>query len=670
MIRLLQKTFSKHLGLSTGFALLCTVLLTILFPSVASAHAILLSSNPAQDAVLHTAPTQVQMWFSEALNPGLSTVQVMNGAQRRVDNRDVHVNSLDDKEMDATLQANLQPDVYVVLWRTDSADDGYVLLGSFTFTIARADGTIPQATASSTAGNAYAGDGGTLNAPSIFNLLAVTLVELGAIFWVGAQLWCNFVLSTSEETSDEARNVNQRTERRFERRFSVPTLILLLVANLGVLYGQSLVLTSGDWVSAFSPSLLIGQITGGRFGTYWIARMVVILLALVLGLFMAFRSNRPLWLNQTLPLINLFLGAMLFIAITMSGHAAAVNAVFVPYSVIVDWVHLLASALWVGGMIYILLIYLPVLKPLPVEKRVSSLLTVLPLYSPLAIAGVVLMAITGPLSTTFHLTSIDEFFMTAYGRTLLIKILLVGVLLMTSTYHVFWLRPRLKKEFRKYSYAKGQLAKAQKSEVEEEGTHQGEVLSSDEVLSGDRERRDKQIRHQVKLREERITKKENLLTSVLSWEPWVGVAVIVCVGLMNVFAGTLTSAVSTPVQTQQQPGTTAAQPFNGTIKTTDGKYSVTLNVSPNRFGTNVFTVNVTAVGASKQLGPDKVGVTIYTTMLDMNMGTDSVNLQSNGKGGFSASGDLGMGGHWGVRVQVRTLDNQLHEANFTFQTPF
>jgi len=67
---------------------------------------------------------------------------------------------------------------------------------------------------------------------------------------------------------------------------------------------------------------------------------------------------------------------------------------------------------------------------------------------------------------------------------------------------------------------------------------------------------------------------------------------------------------------------------------------------------------------------NEVGVTVYTTMLDMSMGTDSVNLQPDGKGGFSAEQDLVMGGNWGIKVQVRALDNKLHEASFQIVTPY
>ena len=107
--------------------------LTLLFPAIASAHAILVRSDPAKDSVLSIAPKQVRMWFSEALNPAFSTAVVVNGENKQVDNRNAHVSSSDQTEMDVSLQPNLPPAVYIVIWRTDSAADGHILRGSFIF---------------------------------------------------------------------------------------------------------------------------------------------------------------------------------------------------------------------------------------------------------------------------------------------------------------------------------------------------------------------------------------------------------------------------------------------------------------------------------------------------------------------------------------------------------
>src|SRR5438067_6476660 len=251
-----------------GFAVSLAICLTLLFPAIASAHAILLRSDPAKDSVLSIAPKQVRMWYSEALNPAFRTAGVVKGENKRVDNRDARVSSTDQTEMDVTLQPNLPPAVYIVIWRTDSAADGHILRGSFIFSVARADGTVPTLAPGSNPGANVLGGGnltglytGQLDGPTLFNLIMITLVELGAVFWMGAQLWLNFVLQLSAERHQEERTINEQVQARFERRFSLPILLVLLLANIGVLVGQALNLTGGNWGQSFAPSLLQGLAT-------------------------------------------------------------------------------------------------------------------------------------------------------------------------------------------------------------------------------------------------------------------------------------------------------------------------------------------------------------------------------------------------------------------------
>lgn len=673
-----QNRNRRFLGIAVPLALF----LTLLFPGIASAHAILLGSDPvhailvrsdpAKDSVLSVAPKEVRMWFSEALNPVFSTAVVVDGQNKRVDNRDAHVSSNDQTEMDVTLQPNLPPAVYIVIWRSDSAADGHVLRGSFIFSVERADGSVPTLAPGSNPGANVLGGGnltglytGQIDGPTLFNLIMITLVELGAIFWMGAQLWINFVLTISTEARSEERNINYRVQRRFERYFSLPTLIVLFLANIGVLVGQALNLTGGDLASALSPALLEGLATSGRFGIYWTMREVVILLAMILSFYILWRQQRPRIVNMLLPIANLFLASALLIAITMSGHAAAVNPNIVSYAIVIDWLHLLAASLWVGGMIYIATNYLPVLRHLSIPQQARSLVTVLPYFSPLAIAGVLIMATTGPFSAAFHLTSWQQFLSTAYGRALLIKIALVGGLLVTSAIHVGILRPRLKKEYQKYTYVTNRVQVAQ---TREETAEQHRATSFDGqqavTMAAEPGRASKLLTQQVKLREGRLTKKTLLLSKVLRWEPVLGVGVLLCVGLMNVFAGTLSPiAVAQQQQTVSKP-----QPFSTSVRTTDGKFTVTLSINPNRFGTNVFTVS--AVDTSTGAPATKIGVSLYTTMLDMDMGTDTVNLLPDGSGHFSGTGDLDMPGNWQIRVQVRTPDATLHEASVKIVTPF
>ncbi len=694
MLPLIQAHFTRRRLL---IAALLAVSLVLILPGTSEAHAILLRSNPAPNAVLSTAPEQVQMWFTEAISPVASTAAVVNSANQRVDRRDAFVSPDDSTAMDVSLQPNLSPGVYAVVWRTVSTDDGHVLIGSFQFTIAGPDGSIPTLSAGTVLGqnvlggsNSTGQDTGQLDGLTLFNLLMITLVELGAVFWVGAQFWPIFVLLPSAEDHEELSASNQQAQQRFERRFSLPVLLLLLLANSGVLFGQALAISGGNIADALAPTLLASLLTNGRFGTFWIVRVIVILLALRLSLYQlqwhrSRRGSHPRLVNTILPWANLLLGLALFIAMAMSSHASAVSGNIGVLALVVDWLHLIGAALWVGGMLYIATSYLPVLQKSTVAERARSLVTVLPYYTPWAVAGVVMLAVTGPLSATIEVKSWEQLFATDYGRTLMVKVFLVGALLVTSAIHVFLLRPRLRKEARKYAYAASRLqahqtidapnpsallvGQAHLSEkqqaVEADPPQESEHSHSQSRESTPSDGMERAIAQQVRLRERRLSKGSGQLMRVLRWEPVLGVAVLVCVGLLNVFGGTLS-----PTTAAQQPGlpTGTVAPYHTTVKTTDGTLSIALYLNPNSAGPNGLQVSVADARTGAPV--TNVEVLVSATILDMDMGTQAYTLQPDGKGHFSGTINLLMSGHWQLRVQVRTHDKTLHEATVKVTTPF
>ncbi|GCE25708.1 copper resistance protein [Dictyobacter alpinus] len=633
---------------SLGLALPLAGLLLCLFTLPAQAHAILLKSDPAKDAVLTTAPTQVSMWFTEDLNPAFSTAEVVNARNARINTSDAHVTANDAREIQVALPANVSPGVYVVVWRTQSADDGHVLRGSFRFSVAQADGTVPQANGNTVPGTGVLGSSndassGQLDSSSLFSFLMITLVDLGVVFWVGAQLWHSFVLQLFDTGELEQRVADQRAVQRFESFFAAPVLLLLLLANFGVLIGQGLSLSGGSWSQALSPETLQGLILHSRFGTYWLWRIAVLVLALLLAIFVSLQRERSRIINNALAWINLILALALLIAMTLSGHAAAVSGDIQTFAILGDWLHLLAAALWIGGMLYLALIYLPILRHTPWAGRARILLSTLAHYSPLAIAGVIIMAVTGPFNAVVHMESFEQLLTTAYGRALTVKTLLVVLLLVASAIHLLLYRPRLKKVT---------------------GEYEDLVADPMDEQEGRRETLSSATGPEVKALEGKLEAQTRRMTKILRWEPLLGVAVLVCTGLLNVFAGTLLPTTSGQAAPSQS---TVVKPFHGTVQTKDHQYTLKVTVSPNRFGTNVFTVNVLDAKGK----PDtQVGVSIYTTMLDMDMGTDAINLQPDTKGDFSGQGDLNMGGHWQLRIEVRTPQNTLHSGTIDLTTPF
>jgi hypothetical protein len=104
------------------------------------------------------------------------------------------------------------------------------------------------------------------------------------------------------------------------------------------------------------------------------------------------------------------------------------------------------------------------------------------------------------------------------------------------------------------------------------------------------------------------------------------------------------------------------------VQTSDGAFSINLDITPGHSGSNQFRALVID---NRAHGPaTRVVITIYTTMQDMDMGTDSVVLHAEEHGQFSASSDvLSMGGHWALGIVIQTTDHHIHKAGVSFVMP-
>lgn len=661
-----KKTFARRFFLS---ALPLAICLIFLFPLPSQAHPILLASDPTNGAVLSIAPSRVRMVFSEILVPNFSTAAVVNAANQRVDRHDAHVSSTNSHEMDISLIPNLPPDAYVVVWQVQSAGDGHVLRSSFVFTVAEADGTVPSFQGPYPGQNVLGGDNtnlglytGQMDGLSLFSFTMVTLVDLSVVFWVGAQLWHCFVL----QPPTDRQALDHHVAQNFQLFFSLPILLEAFVANLGILIGQGLVLTNGNLLQVFP--LFGTMMSDGRFGIFWTMREIVLLLAAALAIYTLRSRKRPPIIDEMLSWTNLVLGLALLTAETISGHAVATSDTILTYSVLANWLHLLAASLWVGGMFYLSLVYLPVLKGKPLTQRTQALLTTLSSFSTLAITGVVIMAITGPFNASVHLTSLNQLITTPYGRTLLIKVGCVGALLITSASHVFFLRPRLKKTFQAY-----QLELAKTTHDVQESTDNEEIRDTQAIQDAQdtqaaedskgrqtAEHATVQDSHQL---EKDVVRQTKQLTRVLCWEPILGVIVLICTALMNVFGSTLQPVAASPnpsltPQIQASP-TEPPKAYKTTAPTTDLRFMLILTIAPDSPGPNTFTVKVLDGNGQQVINVD------VTLTLTANMSTTSqvINFQSDGQGGFKAQANLATSGYWTAQFQVRTPDNALHEAN-------
>jgi methionine-rich copper-binding protein CopC len=108
-------------------------LFILLAPSSLSAHAYLVKSVPAQRATLYRAPSKIQLWFNERLEPRYSSLALSDAGGKSVEISNVEVSTEDPRQLSALLKP-LPAGRYVVKYRVLSVD-GHVVQDQFSFTV-------------------------------------------------------------------------------------------------------------------------------------------------------------------------------------------------------------------------------------------------------------------------------------------------------------------------------------------------------------------------------------------------------------------------------------------------------------------------------------------------------------------------------------------------------
>ncbi|MEP6775725.1 MAG: copper resistance protein CopC [Chloroflexota bacterium] len=144
-------------SIRTLLAFSALLLLSVMFVGSASAHAHLVSSNPADGAVLTSQPAVVTAVYGEETSLTKTTFEVTfakdaKSAPRKVADGKVDVNNR--TNVSAALPAGLGDGVYIVKWHTVTEDDNGLADGTFSFTVSG------SASSSGSTGGTAAGSSG------------------------------------------------------------------------------------------------------------------------------------------------------------------------------------------------------------------------------------------------------------------------------------------------------------------------------------------------------------------------------------------------------------------------------------------------------------------------------------------------------------------------------
>ena len=371
-------------------AAFAAALVCIAFPSGASAHAALESSDPAAGSSVPTSPRRIVLTFSEAPDVRLSLVRVLDGSGTPVPGVSAPQAVPGDKQsLQVTPATPLADGTYTVNWRAVSAVDGHVESGAFAYGVGRAAGeavvvdllhTSPWAQALADVGRW---------------LLYAALVVL-----IGAASTCLFVYCGTLPRGG--------------------VLALKTAAAVGVLALGMLVWAEKVLVGA--PSLLPLFLT--REGQYLLALGVALLLCIgAVVLVDLWPARWSLWVLG-------LMGVTAVLVHVLAGHAASPSSVWL-LNVVVQWVHMAAVGVWVGGLFWLLL----GLGGRDHEQRVAAVAA----FTRIATVTLVVVLATGLARALVEAGSVSALFDTRYGIALIIKVALVaGLVALGALNHFFW----------------------------------------------------------------------------------------------------------------------------------------------------------------------------------------------------------------------------------------
>jgi copper transport protein len=390
-------------------------------PTAAFAHAALLRTVPEASGTVNVPPRQLELTYSEPVEPRFAVVSVTDVAGRQ-------------KTAGAPRRSPANPDTllvplkrvpegwYLVYWRAISVD-GHPVRGAFTFAVGPNAGPAPQFSIPSVSETAA-------TPRLVIARWAVFLSVMGAIGLAALRLAI-------------ARPIVRRVDGS---KLHTVSLAFGIVSAIGlVAIPVYFLLATADFAlrSVFAVGALVPLVRVSAFGRGYVDLWICFAL-FVAAAALAIRIDRPDRERRSIAELLAFTGAGFAAAAALlvpgaAGHAAQTTPRGL--SLLFDWTHLAAGSLWVGGLAGLLVLW----RSLPVASRTAGLVVAVPRFSNTALASVIVLVASGIGASLLHLPTLGSLWQTSYGQALLVKIgLLLGAIVLASV-NLLRAKPRLER---------------------------------------------------------------------------------------------------------------------------------------------------------------------------------------------------------------------------------
>jgi len=392
----------------------------LVVPSAASAHAYLVKTVPAASVVLNAAPRTVQLTYDEAVEPRFTIISVTNAQGQQEATAAPQRSPADPDTLVVPLRPHLLEGWYLIYWRAISVD-GHPVNGAFTYAVGLNPGPAPQFRVPSVSASA--------TTPGLLITRWVMLVAVMAsvgLFALRALI---------------ARPVVRCTEGVSLRGLNAAFVLASILGLIAIPVYLDFSIANDTLRSVFDIGALVPLYRVTAFGRA-IFDLELCFALFSLAAWISVWVDRPERELRSIAELAATTGALLAAAAVMivpgaAGHAAQTSprGLTLP----LDWVHMTAGAVWLGGLIGLLVLW----STLPARTRADALSVVVPRFSNVAFASVLLLAGAGVGEAIAHMPAVNALWETGYGVAILVKAGLLGAALLIASGNLLRSKPQL-----------------------------------------------------------------------------------------------------------------------------------------------------------------------------------------------------------------------------------
>ncbi|MDC0154437.1 CopD family protein [Nitrosopumilus sp.] len=382
-----------------------------------SAHPFTDETIPNLSSNAPTGVSEVIVFFSEPVELEFSTIKVLDNNGNQIDNKDT--SHYEDEKSLIVTTSPLEDGVYTVTTKVLSKVDGHLVPGAFLFAV-----------------------GDVIIDPKLLeNQNSIDLIfypEAGARFpgIVGQTIVLGVVIASlmiwgtqnKQSIKEELEQVQIKHHQKFMSITGIG-LMLVFISNILMIAVQTVRLET-------SPIESIET----YFGTIWLARMIITIV--LLGIWFVLDRKTNVTKRIQIPMLV----AMLVLISTSSliGHGAASGET---PALILDYIHNLVAAVWIGGIFYFVFTLLPSLSKLKEESREKMSLALIPRFSIAFIISIGIVIITGPLLMWFLESDVGLITESVYGQLIILKITIASVMVALGGFFQFRVQRTAEKNF-------------------------------------------------------------------------------------------------------------------------------------------------------------------------------------------------------------------------------